>query len=50
MILLQKKIQGTDDVVDESDTGGLVNKNTLPQVRKERWKDLEKGEQSKATR
>ena len=45
-----KKIQDTDDVVQERDTGGMENKDTLPQERKVRWKDLEKDEQKKDAR
>ena len=45
----QKMIQDTNNVVEEWDTGGMANRDTLPQVRKLRWKDLEKDEHSKDT-
>ena len=45
-----KKIQDTNDVVEERDTGGMANKDTLPQGKQIRWKDMEKDEQSKDTK
>ena len=45
-----KMIQDTDDVVEERDTGGTANKDTLPQGKQIRWKDMEKDEQSKDTK
>ena len=41
-----KRIQDTYDMVEERDTRGMVNKDTLPQTRKVKWKDMEKDEQS----
>ena len=45
-----KKINDTNDVVKEKDTGGMANKDPFPQGRKIRWKDPKKDEQSKDTR
>ena len=45
-----KKIQDTDDVVRNRDTGGIANRDTLSMTTKIRWKDLKKEEQSKVAR
>ena len=39
-----KRIQDTDDVGGNGDTGGMAKRDTLPMARKVRWKDLKEEE------